>query len=111
MILVDSNVLLDVLTEDSAWSEWSAGALAECADTESLAINPIVYAEVSIRFERIEELEEALPVAAERAARRSPTSTSARTPPCRAFDSSRGILPATALTFRASHWWPLDNEM
>lgn len=61
MILVDSNVLLDVLTEDLTWSEWSASALAECADSEALAINPIIYAEVSIRFDRIEELEEALP--------------------------------------------------
>lgn len=58
--LVDSNVLLDVLTEDSEWSAWSEQALADCAESSLLAINPLIYAEVSIRFERIEELEEAL---------------------------------------------------
>jgi len=63
MILIDSNVLLDVLTEDPAWGERSADALAKAAETETLAINPIVYAEVSIRFEQIEELEAALPPA------------------------------------------------
>ena len=59
-VLVDSNVILDVMTESEEWFEWSAGALARCADEGELAINPIVYAEVSIRFERIEELEDAL---------------------------------------------------
>jgi len=58
---VDSNVLLDVLTQDTGWAEWSESALARCADEALIAINPIIYAEVSIRFERIEELEEALP--------------------------------------------------
>ena len=61
MILVDSNVLLDVLTDDPGWGERSGRALADGADGDALAINPIVYAEVSIRFDRIEELEEALP--------------------------------------------------
>ncbi|MDJ0851725.1 MAG: type II toxin-antitoxin system VapC family toxin [Myxococcota bacterium] len=60
-VLVDSNVLLDVMTEDPQWSSWSGDALAECAESSSLAINPLIYAEVSIRFERIEELEDALP--------------------------------------------------
>ncbi|MCL4686501.1 type II toxin-antitoxin system VapC family toxin [Myxococcota bacterium] len=60
-VLVDSNVLLDVMTEDPEWSAWSGEALAECAERSALAINPLVYAEVSIRFERIEELEDALP--------------------------------------------------
>lgn len=53
--------MLDVLTEDPEWSAWSGQALAECAERSALAINPLVYAEVSIRFERIEELEDALP--------------------------------------------------
>jgi predicted nucleic acid-binding protein len=56
-------VLLDVLTEDPVWSGWSEEALAECAERSTLAINPLIYAEVSIRFERIEELEESLPAA------------------------------------------------
>lgn len=60
-VLVDSNVLLDILTEDSEWSAWSEEALAECAERSALAINPLIYAEVSIRFERIEDLEDALP--------------------------------------------------
>lgn len=59
--LVDSDVLLDVLTEDPRWSAWSAEALAERTDRDVVAINPIIYAEVSIGFVRIEELEDALP--------------------------------------------------
>jgi predicted nucleic acid-binding protein len=53
--------LLDVLTEDPEWSAWSEEALAESAERSTLAINPLIYAEVSIRFDRIEELEAALP--------------------------------------------------
>ena len=60
-VLVDSNVLLDVLTEDPAWFDWSSKALADAADHGHVAINPLVYAEVSVGFERIEELEQALP--------------------------------------------------
>ncbi|MFC0003700.1 type II toxin-antitoxin system VapC family toxin [Micromonospora siamensis] len=59
--LVDTNVLLDVLTDDPKWGEWSGSALAEARDAGSLVINPIVYAEVSVRFTRVEELDEALP--------------------------------------------------
>jgi predicted nucleic acid-binding protein len=54
-------VLLDVLTADPLWSEWSEAALARCADESVIAINPIIYAEVSIRFARIEEIEATLP--------------------------------------------------
>lgn len=60
-ILVDSNVILDVVTEDPRWSHWSGDRLAECADRSVLAINPIVYAEVSVGFARIEDLDDALP--------------------------------------------------
>jgi hypothetical protein len=49
------------MTEDPQWSAWSGETLAECAETPALAINPLIYAEVSIRFDRIEELEDALP--------------------------------------------------
>lgn len=63
-VLVDANVILDVVTEDPAWFAWSAEALARAADRSRLAINPIVYAEVSAGFERIEELDEAVPAAA-----------------------------------------------
>jgi len=59
--LVDSNVILDVLTEDPRWFEWSSSALEEQAERSVLVINPLIYAEVSIRFRRIEELDDALP--------------------------------------------------
>jgi predicted nucleic acid-binding protein len=60
-VLVDSNVILDVLSEDPTWFGWSSDTLADFADRSVLVLNPIVYAEVSVRFETVEELEEALP--------------------------------------------------
>ncbi len=60
-VLVDSNVLLDVLEEDPVWYEWSSEHLAKCSEQAGLAINPIIYTEISIGFNRIEELEEAIP--------------------------------------------------
>ena len=60
-VLVDSNVLLDLMTEDSRWFDWSAQAISEAADSFRLVINPIIYAEVSVRYSRIEDLEAALP--------------------------------------------------
>jgi len=62
-VLVDSNVLLDIATNDPNWSDWSRRALAECAEHATLVINPIVYAEVSIRYTTIEALDAALPAA------------------------------------------------
>lgn len=59
--LVDSNVVLDVLSVDAQWFDWSAHALEEAADSGPLAINPIIFAEVSVRFTRIEDLDQALP--------------------------------------------------
>jgi predicted nucleic acid-binding protein len=59
-ILVDSNVILDILTEDKKWFPWSSKTLAHYAEYNVLAINPIIYAEVSISFDRIEDLEDAL---------------------------------------------------
>ncbi len=56
-VMVDSCVLLDIVTEDSRWMSWSSSALASATETGSLVINPVVYAEVSIGFERIEDLE------------------------------------------------------
>lgn len=60
-VLVDSNVILDVATEDRRWGDWSAAALERAADDSILVINPLVYAEVSVGFATIEELDEALP--------------------------------------------------
>jgi predicted nucleic acid-binding protein len=59
-VLVDSSVLLDVLTEDESWFDWSSKALAQAADMGEIVINPIIYAETSIRFRRIEDLDQAL---------------------------------------------------
>lgn len=59
--LVDTNVLLDVLTEDERWLTWSLQSLAAAAESGPLLINPIIYAEASIRFSRVEDLDEALP--------------------------------------------------
>jgi hypothetical protein len=58
--LVDSNVLLDILTDDARWGTWSANALAACAEHDVLTINPIIHAEVSLGFTRIEDLDDAL---------------------------------------------------
>jgi predicted nucleic acid-binding protein len=60
MTLVDSNVLIDVIGRDPAWAEWSAEALRRAAAEGPLAINPVIYAEVSVDFARIEHLEAAL---------------------------------------------------
>jgi hypothetical protein len=60
-VLVDSNVLLDVMTEDPQWFSWSAKTLANAAETIRLVINPVIYAEISIRYSRIEDLDDALP--------------------------------------------------
>jgi predicted nucleic acid-binding protein len=60
-VLVDSNVLLDVMTGDPRWSDWSTVALRDAAETGRLVINAIIYGEVSVRFSRIEDLEAALP--------------------------------------------------
>jgi predicted nucleic acid-binding protein len=59
--LVDSNVLIDVVTEDPEWLEWSAALLAESAEKGALFINPIIYAEVAAGFDRIEDLDDVLP--------------------------------------------------
>jgi len=59
--LVDSNVLFDVMTNDPAWGQWSADRITQALDDGRLVINPIVYAQVSIGFGRIEELDDALP--------------------------------------------------
>jgi predicted nucleic acid-binding protein len=105
--LVDANVLIDVLTEDEEWCDGSAAMLVEAMHQRAILTNPIVFAEVSLGFNRIEELDDALPekfcrrielpwaaaflagtafvkygAVAVSAARRCPTSTSARTRRC-----------------------------
>ncbi|MFE0758177.1 type II toxin-antitoxin system VapC family toxin [Inquilinus sp. NPDC058860] len=57
MTLVDTNVLLDIVTGDPAWAKWSLEQLEAAAERGPLLINDIVYAELSIRYPRIEELD------------------------------------------------------
>ena len=60
VVLVDSNVILDLFEDDKRWADWSESTLNQYADSSGLVINSVIYAEVSIGFARIEELEEAL---------------------------------------------------
>lgn len=64
MILVDTNVLLDVLQDDPQWASWSLGQMEGAKLTDRLAINAVIYSELSIAFARIEELEAAIADAA-----------------------------------------------
>jgi len=57
MVLVDTNVLVDVLQDDPQWAEWSIGQLRAQARVHALAINPIVYAELSLSFSSVEALD------------------------------------------------------
>lgn len=64
--LVDSSVLLDLFTDDPRWAQWSAEHLTRAFNAGPVAINPLIFAELSLGFERIEDLEEALPGRIER---------------------------------------------
>lgn len=59
--LVDSNVLLDLFTDDERWADWSAAQLARAFDAGPVVINPLIYAELSVGFDQIEALDDALP--------------------------------------------------
>ena len=59
-LLVDSNVILDLFLDDPNWADWSESVLANYGDHATLYINAIIYTEVSIGFEKIEELESAI---------------------------------------------------
>ena len=61
MILIDSSVLLDISSQDPVWFDWSFSTLASCGDRSPLCINPIIYAEASVRFASPEEFDEAWP--------------------------------------------------
>lgn len=58
MLLVDTNVLVDVLQDDPQWANWSIGQLRAQASIHQLAINPIIYAEMSLSFSTLEGLDE-----------------------------------------------------
>ena len=123
-VLVDTNVLLDVATEDPAWFDWSVAQLGRSANRDGLAINPIVYAELSVHYESLEALETALsghPFArlalpgtrpssparptddtgagVERSARRCPISTSVPTRRWRDLPCSHATRSAIAIIF------------
>jgi predicted nucleic acid-binding protein len=57
VILIDSCIVTDLADPDSAWFEWSASTLEQLDQNNTLVINPIIYAECSVGFERIEEVE------------------------------------------------------
>jgi predicted nucleic acid-binding protein len=59
-ILVDSNIILDVFLNDLKWADWSESKLEEYSIQTSLYINSIIYSEISIGFELIEDLESAI---------------------------------------------------
>ena len=59
-VLIDSNVLLDIITEDPTWLEWSSRALEEVADSARVVINAIIYAETSVRFTQVEDVDDVL---------------------------------------------------
>lgn len=60
-VLVDTNVLVDVITRDPAWEAWSRDALDAAAERSVLVINPIVYGELSVGFRTLEDLDGVLP--------------------------------------------------
>ena len=60
--LVDSNVIIDIATQDEDWLDWSDAMLARAGERGRLVINPIIYAEVSARYDTIEAVDEALPL-------------------------------------------------
>ncbi len=60
MFLVDTNVLLDVFTDDPQWRPWSEIALGEAIGAGPIGINPIIYAEASLAFEAVEALDRQL---------------------------------------------------
>jgi predicted nucleic acid-binding protein len=60
LILVDTNVILDLVENDPVWADWSQQQLEAASLQATLCINPVIYAELSIAFEAIEELESML---------------------------------------------------
>ena len=60
MILVDSNVIIDILTGNPTWRTWSESALSDAADSDDIAINPIIYAEIASGFATMRELDRCL---------------------------------------------------
>jgi len=60
-VLVDSNVIFDLLSDDAEWFDWSVDAIESVAQRARLIVNPVIFAEVSIRYSRVEDVDAALP--------------------------------------------------
>lgn len=60
MLLVDTNVLVDVLENDPQWADWSIGQLRAQSKVHRLAINPVIYAELSLTFSTVEALDQTI---------------------------------------------------
>ncbi len=60
VILVDSNILLDIITDDPVWYDWSLSQLDSATFLGSLYINDVVYTEISVRYNKIEHLDNML---------------------------------------------------
>lgn len=63
MTLVDTNVILDIVTDDPAFANWSLNQIEAAGLRGPLVINDVIYAELSVRYDRIEDLEEFVGVA------------------------------------------------
>ena len=60
-VLVDSNVLIDYLSEENEWFDWSVRMLEDVAERGRVYVNPIIYSEVAVTYDSIEDVEAALP--------------------------------------------------
>ena len=60
-IMLDSCIYLDVFTQDPRWFPWSSQVVADAADSGTIVLNSVIYSEISVRFKRIEEVEDLLP--------------------------------------------------
>lgn len=60
-VLVDTNVLIDYLNQEGEWFDWSAAMITDAAESGTVAINPIIYAELAVAYESIEDVETAVP--------------------------------------------------
>jgi len=60
LTLIDTNVLLDLITDDPKWADWSIARLEEASLQGALFINDVIYAELSVRYDRIEDLDSML---------------------------------------------------
>ena len=117
--LVDTNIIIDVITGDPRWGAWSTQALADAADAGEIAINPIVYTELAAGFRRIEDLDAALPTdvyrrdnlpwpAAFVASVRLPSESTANVEISRSRSTlwHDGHSGCSGFRTMASNWWP-----